>query len=46
MKKRIQLVMDEKIYKELQKRAIDEDTTVSSILEKLGKEYIFLKKNN
>lgn len=42
MKKRIQLVMDEKIYKELQKRAIDEDTTVSSILEKLGKEYLAL----
>lgn len=42
MKKRIQLVMDETIYKELQKRAIDEDTTVSAILEKLGKEYLTL----
>lgn len=42
MKKRIQLVMDEKIYKELQKRAIDEDTTVSAILENLGKEYLAL----
>lgn len=42
MKKRIQLVMNEKIYKELQKRAIDEDTTVSAILEKLATDYLAL----
>lgn len=40
MKRKIQLVMNDVVYKNLQKRAIDEDTNVSTLLEKLAREYL------
>lgn len=39
-KKRINLTMDEKVYKELQKRAIDENLSVSQLLENLTVDYL------
>lgn len=45
-KKRINLTMDEKIYKELQKRAIDESLSVSQLLENLAVDYLSKTKKN
>ena len=39
-KKRINLTMDENIYKQLQKQAIDESISVSQLLENLAKDYL------
>ena len=39
-KKRINLMMTPEIYKELQKKAIDEETSVSQLVENLGKDYL------
>ena len=39
-KKRINLTMDENIYKQLQKQAIDESISVSQLLENLAIDYL------
>ena len=39
-KKRINLTMDENIYKQLQKQAIDESISVSQLLENLATDYL------
>ena len=45
-KKRINLTMDEKVYKELQQRAIDENLSVSQLLENLAVDYLNKTKKN
>ena len=39
-KKRINLMITPEIYKELQKKAIDEETSVSQLVENLVKDYL------
>lgn len=45
-KKRVNLTMDEKVYKDLQKRAIDENLSVSQLLENLAVDYLSKTKKN
>jgi len=39
-KKRINLTIAEQVYKDLKKKAIDENTSVSQLLERIAKEYL------
>lgn len=43
-KKRINLTINEDVYKDLKKKAVDEDISVSQLIENLAVEY--LSKNN
>jgi len=45
-KKRINLMMTPEIYKELQKKAIDEETSVSQLVENLVKVYLEKEKKD